>query len=80
MESDEEESDHVGEVVAVQDLVQVRESPEERRDGDDDDVVIEIREEGYEVRMAGESSAGRSSVSVKRSLSPSRGSRGVDSL
>lgn len=78
MVSDEEQVELHGEVVAVQDLGEERESPVERREGDDDDVVIEIREEGYELSMAGESSAGRSSVFVKRSPSPSRGSNGVD--
>lgn len=61
LESEEEE-----EVVGI--------SEEERRDGDDDDdVVIEIREEGYELRMDGESSPveGMALSSVKRSLLPS---------
>ncbi|KAH0470032.1 hypothetical protein IEQ34_001590 [Dendrobium chrysotoxum] len=81
---EEEEGEFAGEVVAVHDLEEERELSQERRrdeEEDADDVVIEIRDEGYEVRMAGESSAGRSSVSVKRSPPPtSTGSRGVDSL
>ncbi|XP_020577332.1 E3 ubiquitin-protein ligase Os04g0590900-like [Phalaenopsis equestris] len=67
----EEEGELVVDVAAVQDLEEERELSE-GRDGDDEDVVIEIREEAYEVRMASESSEGTSTVSMKRSLSSRR--------